>query len=60
MRAPILVLIGEVDEPESVAAERHLAASVVGAKAVEFPGVAHMIHLEEPERFNQLILDFLR
>ena len=60
VRAPILVLIGEVDEPESVAAERHLAASVVGAKAVEFPGVAHMMHLEEPERFNQLILDFLR
>jgi 3-oxoadipate enol-lactonase len=60
VRAPMLVLIGEVDEPGSVAAERHLGASVVGAKVVELAGVAHMIHLEQPERFNQLVLDFLR
>jgi pimeloyl-ACP methyl ester carboxylesterase len=59
VRAPTLVLIGDVDEPGSVAAERHLGSSVVGAKVVEFPGVAHMIHLEEPERFTQLVLDFL-
>jgi pimeloyl-ACP methyl ester carboxylesterase len=26
---------------------------------VTFPGVAHMIHLEEPDRFNQLVLEFL-
>jgi pimeloyl-ACP methyl ester carboxylesterase len=59
VRAPLLVLIGEVDEPGSVAAERHLAASVAGARAVEFPSVAHMIQLEEPERFNQVVLEFL-
>jgi len=59
IRVPTLVLIGEVDEAGGIAAERHLAASVPGARLVEFPGVAHMIHLEEPERFNQLALDFL-
>jgi 3-oxoadipate enol-lactonase len=59
VRIPTLVLIGDADEPESVATERHLAASVPGAQVVEFPGVAHMIHLEEPERFKQLVLDFL-
>jgi 3-oxoadipate enol-lactonase len=56
---PTLVMIGEVDEPGGVVAERHLAASVAGARVVEFPGVAHMIHLEQPERFNRLVLDFL-
>ncbi len=56
---PTLVLIGTVDELDSVLAERHLAASVPGARAIEFPGVAHMIHLEEPERFTELVLDFL-
>ena len=56
---PTLVLIGQVDEPGGVVAERHLAASVVGARVVEFPGVAHMIHLEEPGRFEQLVLEFL-
>jgi pimeloyl-ACP methyl ester carboxylesterase len=32
---------------------------VAGAQVVEFPGVAHMIQLEEPERFNGLVLEFL-
>ena len=56
---PTLVLIGQADEPGSVLAERHLASSVAGAQVVEFPGVAHMIQLEEPERFNELVLEFL-
>lgn len=59
VRVPTLVLIGEVDEPGGVAAERHLAESVAGARAVELPGVAHMIQLEEPERFTRLVLEFL-
>jgi pimeloyl-ACP methyl ester carboxylesterase len=59
VRVPTLVLIGEVDEPGGIVAERHLAASVPGARVIEFPGVAHMIQLEEPERFNRVVLDFL-
>ncbi len=59
LSVPTLVLIGQVDEPGSVIAERHLAASVPGAEVVEFPGVAHMIHLEEPDRFTELVLGFL-
>jgi len=42
---PTLVMVGEVDEAGGVAAERHLAGSVAGARLVEFPGVAHMIQL---------------
>jgi len=56
---PTLVLIGQVDEPAAVLAERDLASSVAGAQVVEFPGVAHMIHLEEPQRCNELVLEFL-
>jgi pimeloyl-ACP methyl ester carboxylesterase len=58
IRVQTMVMVGEVDEAGGIAAERHLAASVAGARLVEFPGVAHMIHLEEPERFNQLTVDF--
>jgi pimeloyl-ACP methyl ester carboxylesterase len=56
---PTLVLIGLADEPGGNLALAHLASSVAGARVVEFPNVAHMIQLEEPERFNQLVLDFL-
>lgn len=56
---PTLVMIGEVDAPAEVAAGEHLAASVKGARRVAFWGVAHMIHMEDPGRFNQVVLDFL-
>lgn len=59
VKVPVLVLVGDVDEAGAVAGGRHLAAAVDGAELVEFPGVAHMIHLEEPERVNELVLDFL-
>ena len=59
LRVPTLVMVGSADEPGGVAAGRHLAASVAGARLVEFPGVAHMIQLEEPERFIRLVLEFL-
>jgi 3-oxoadipate enol-lactonase len=59
VHVPTLVLIGTVDEQGGVTAERHLAATVASARAVEFEGAAHMIQLEEPERFNQVVLDFL-
>jgi pimeloyl-ACP methyl ester carboxylesterase len=35
-----------------------VAASVAGGRLVEFPGVAHMIQMEELERFDRLTLDF--
>jgi 3-oxoadipate enol-lactonase len=59
VRMPLLVLIGDVDEPGCVVAEHHLAGAVPGARSVVFPGVAHMIHLEQPGRFNEVVLDFL-
>jgi 3-oxoadipate enol-lactonase len=59
VRVPTLVLIGTVDEPGGVAAERHLADSVAGARVIEFQNVAHMIQLEQPERFNRVVLEFL-
>src|ERR671934_55516 len=46
---PTLVMVGAVDAPAEVEAGHHLAKSVTDARLVEFPGVAHMIHLEEPE-----------
>ncbi len=59
LKAPTLVMIGLADEPGGVMAGRYLASSVRGARLVEFPGVAHMIQLEAPERFTGLVVDFL-
>ena len=56
---PVLVMVGDADEAGTVVGGRHLAASVDGAQLVELQNVAHMIHLEERERFNRLVLEFL-
>jgi pimeloyl-ACP methyl ester carboxylesterase len=58
VRVPTLVLIGTADEPGGVLNGRNVAASVRGARLEEFE-TAHMIQLEQPARFNQIVLDFL-
>jgi pimeloyl-ACP methyl ester carboxylesterase len=55
---PTLVLIGTADEPGGVLNGRHVAAEVQGARMEEFD-TGHMIQLEQPDRFNQIVLDFL-
>jgi 3-oxoadipate enol-lactonase len=60
VQVPTLVLVGAADEPGSVAAGRHLAAACRDARLVEFDGTAHMIQLEQPQRFAEVVLDFLQ
>lgn len=59
VRMPVLVMIGTADEPEGVMSGRHLAGTVSGARLVEFADVAHMIQLEQPDRFNRELSTFL-
>jgi 3-oxoadipate enol-lactonase len=58
LRAPLLVMLGTLDEPSTTDAMRHLAASVPGARLEEFEA-AHMVNLEHPERFNRVLREFL-
>jgi len=59
LTAPLLVVIGELDEAETNAGLRWLASEVRGARFEEFRGAAHMLNLEQPARFTDLVLDFL-
>jgi 3-oxoadipate enol-lactonase len=56
---PLLVVIGELDEAYTNATSRNLAEAVPGARFEVFEGAAHMLNLEQPERFTKLVLDFL-
>ena len=58
LRAPLLVMLGTLDDPGTTDAMRHLAASVPGARLEVFEA-AHMIDLEHPERFQALLLEHL-
>jgi 3-oxoadipate enol-lactonase len=59
LKVPLLVMIGTLDEPGTQASMRHLADAVPQARLEIFEGVAHMINLEQPDRFNSVLRDFL-
>jgi pimeloyl-ACP methyl ester carboxylesterase len=57
---PALVIHGDADLIVPVENGRMLAARLPNARYVELPGRGHNLPLEEPETFNELVLDFLR
>ena len=59
LRVPLLVILGTLDEPGTSASMRHLAESVPHARLEPFEGAAHMLNMEQPERFNRLLREFL-
>lgn len=59
IRVPILMISGSKDmwHPQEM---RSMAALIPGADFVEIPEAAHISNLEQPERFAEIVLDFLR
>lgn len=56
---PTLIIIGERDIPDCLAIADRLQQRIPNARRVVMPGVGHMSNMEDPERFNAIILDFL-
>jgi pimeloyl-ACP methyl ester carboxylesterase len=59
IHAPMLAIIGERDLPDFHSIAALIARDVPTARRVVLPGVGHMLNMEAPERFNQLVIDFL-
>lgn len=59
LTVPVLALLGTLDDPGTQGAMRHLAQVVPGARLEVLEGVAHIINLEQPERFNRVLREFL-
>lgn len=58
--APTLVVVGALDHPEIVRAAEVMAAEIPHAHKVVIEETAHVPSFEQPEQFNQLLLDFLQ
>ena len=56
---PALILLGGRDHPEQLSIGEMLESGMRGAKTVVFFGSGHMVNLENPERFNKTVLEFL-
>jgi len=60
IKVPTLVVWGTLDSPSVIGASEKIAAEVVGAQKHLFEGVAHMVSLERPAEFNQMVGAFLQ
>ena len=57
LTVPALVIIGLRDDAATVEAGRHLVSALPAARVMDFD-TAHMVNLEEPDRFTQALFDF--
>jgi pimeloyl-ACP methyl ester carboxylesterase len=59
IRAPSLVIIGNLDTPKTLAAADFITDHIAGARKVVMTGTAHLPNMEQPEEFNRHVLSFL-
>jgi 3-oxoadipate enol-lactonase len=59
VQAPTLIIVGDYDIQAKLDLAQQLQTEIAGAQLAIVPGVAHMVNLEKPAEFNQLVLDFL-
>ncbi|HLZ20921.1 MAG TPA: alpha/beta hydrolase [Ktedonobacterales bacterium] len=59
VHTPTLVILGGLDFTGTIDSMNVLAERVTGAEKVVFPDTAHMVNMEQPERFDAVVLEFL-
>lgn len=59
IRVPTLVVVGEADAISPPQEMRELAGAIAGSRFVALAGAGHMAPLEQPERFNAALAEFL-
>jgi pimeloyl-ACP methyl ester carboxylesterase len=59
IQAPSLVVVGDSDQPFTLAAADLLASELPNARKVVMRGTAHLPNMERPEEFNGIVLEFL-
>jgi pimeloyl-ACP methyl ester carboxylesterase len=59
VRAPTLLVVGELDQPDFLDIGRHMAKAIPDARLEVMPGVAHLPPMEDPQGLSRLVLDFL-
>jgi pimeloyl-ACP methyl ester carboxylesterase len=59
IQIPLLVIVGEHDEPYSHAAADHMIESIPHAHKVTLPDAAHLANMDQPEEFESALRSFL-
>jgi pimeloyl-ACP methyl ester carboxylesterase len=59
IHVPTLVIIGQRDVPDIQAIGKLLEKDVPHARKVMIAGAGHMVNMERPQEFNQVVRSFL-
>ena len=59
VRCPVLIVVGECDQPHSIETAQMIADQVPRVRLVRMPETAHLASLERPDQFNQLVREFI-
>jgi len=59
IHVPTLLIVGEHDRIAPGHAIERMAGKIQGSQWVQMPGLGHWPHLESPDAFDALVLDFL-
>lgn len=57
---PVLIIVGEHDEPYTQAAADHMVAHMPNARQVRIEDAAHLSNMDHPVIFQQALSDFLK
>jgi pimeloyl-ACP methyl ester carboxylesterase len=60
IRVPTLVVVGDRDVPEIQAIVKLLEKGIPHARKVMIAGAGHMVNMEKPAQFNEVVLGFLK
>ncbi len=59
IRVPTLIIVGDLDLPEKLDLSKQLATFIPSAQLEVIAGAAHMVSMEQPQKFNDIVLNFL-
>jgi pimeloyl-ACP methyl ester carboxylesterase len=59
LRCPVLVVVGEADDPAILAVGERIAETARDGRLVVWPDVGHMLSLERPASFAELVASFV-
>ncbi|MCA1639792.1 MAG: alpha/beta hydrolase [Acidobacteria bacterium] len=59
IQTPTLIIVGSRDTPDILKLVEQAATKIKNSKKVVIREAGHMVNMEKPEEFNQVVLDFL-
>jgi pimeloyl-ACP methyl ester carboxylesterase len=59
IRVPTLFVLGDLDNPSILEISSLVLKGIPGSRKVLIKGAGHMVNMEKPEEFNEVVGEFL-